>query len=299
MRIRVFRGLAVVAVLLGGLILGATCPAVAEEGTSVIESRYKQEELAQKESRFFIRPHKPTYFLMTYNQNPNSKPFQEEFGIDRSLQNWEVKFQFSLKVPVWESIGGTNIDLFAAYSQLSLWQAFLDDKDISAPFRETNYEPEAFVSFRDNFKLFGFTNRTLNIGFNHQSNGRGGSISRSWNRILGSMTFDKGNFAWAIRAWYRLPEDEEDDDNPHMERYYGYGELYAYYKIKNHLVGGIFRNNFRTDDNKGAIQLDWTFPLSKYTRGYVQFFNGYGESLIDYNHSNNRIGLGVLLSDWL
>jgi phospholipase A1 len=291
--------------LIGALMPGSICPATAADGTvvgeepSALGERIRQEEQAQKASRFFIRPHKPTYFLVTYNSNPNSKPYQEEFPqfADQTLSDWEVKFQFSMKVPIWENIGGTRTDLFAAYSQLSLWQAFLNKDEISAPFRESNYEPEIFVTFRDNFKLLGFTNRTISISFDHQSNGMGGSLSRSWNRIIGIMSFDKGNFAFAVRGWYRMPEDEEDDDNPAMEKYYGYGELYAYYKIKDHLVGGTFRNNLRSE-NKGAIQLDWTFPLTKYFRGYVQYFNGYGESLIDYNHSNNRIGLGVLLSDW-
>jgi len=302
---RLLRGLAFVAVLLGVVIVGAASRAIAAELTmegeeySSLEERFKQEAEAQKESRFFIRPHKPTYFLATYNSNTNSKPYQEQFQIDEKLKNWEVKFQFSMKVPIWENIGGTRTHLFAAYSQLSLWQAFLNDKVISAPFRETNYEPEVFVAFESNFEFLGLRNRTISISLNHQSNGRGGILSRSWNRIIGGMTFDKGNFACAVKGWYRIPEDKEDDDNPNMEKYYGYGELYTYYKIKDHLVGGMLRNNLRPDGNKGAIQIDWTFPLTKYTRGYVQYYNGYGETLIDYNHPTNRIGVGVLLSDWL
>jgi len=62
----------------------------------------------------------------------------------------------------------------------------------------------------------------------------------------------------------------------------------------------MLRNNLRTD-NKGALQLDWSVPLSMCNNKvsfYIQYFNGYGESLLDYNSSSNRIGAGIMVTDW-
>ena len=52
---------------------------------------------------------------------------------------------------------------------------------------------------------------------------------------------------------------------------------------------------------RGAFELGWSFPLWKYPylKGYIQYFSGYGESLIDYNQHVNKVGIGFALSDWL
>ena len=60
----------------------------------------------------------------------------------------------------------------------------------------------------------------------------------------------------------------------------------------------MLRNNLRSE-NKGAIELGWSFPISSRVKAYVKYFNGYGESLIEYNNAIESFGIGVLISDWL
>ena len=268
---------------------------------SVLQNRRLQEEMTQ-DNPFVITPHRPNYILpFSYNDKPNTAPYQA--GTE-DIDHTEIKFQFSFKLPIARDIFHNNGKLYFAYTNQSYWQAY--NKDISSPFRETNHEPELFLTVENDWNIFGMTNRANGFGISHQSNGRSGSLSRSWNRIYGLFLFDRGNFLFALKPWYRIPEsdkssptDPDGDDNPDIHKYLGYGEFYAFYKWEQQTVGLMLRNNFRSDHNRGAIQVDWTFPLSSRVKGYVQYFNGYGESLIDYNASVNRIGVGVLLTDWL
>ncbi len=256
------------------------------------------EESRAKESQFSILPHKTNYLLpLTYNVSPNNGAYAGLTNNREELDELEVKFQLSIKTPLWENIFGDNGTLYVAYSQLALWQAY--NSRISAPFREINFEPEVFLAFKTDYRLLGMTGNLLTVGFNHQSNGRSQPLSRSWNRIVANLVFNTGDTYITLKPWFRIPERSADDDNPHMEKYFGYGELHLLHKLHDHTLTLMLRNNLRASGNKGAVQVDWSFPLHKKLRGYIQYFNGYGESLVDYNHANNRIGVGVMLTDWL
>jgi phospholipase A1 len=271
-----------------------------KEKMSLLERRKTEEEKISG-SPFFILPHRQNYFLLVnYESHPNTEIY-ENSGEDLP-KNYEAKFQLSFKVLMWKKMFGDNGDLYAAFTQRSYWQLY--DKVFSSPFRETNYEPEVYIKFDKEFNLLGLRNRLITVGVNHQSNGQSEPLSRSWNRIYAAFVAERGNFVIMLKPWYRIPEKEEDDDNPDIAKYMGYGELTAAYRfeedfLKGHVLSFMLRNNLRTSENKGAIELGWSFPVTEKVRGYVQYFNGYGESLIDYNDTTNRIGFGVMLNDWI
>ena len=249
-----------------------------------------------------VRPHRPTYLLpLFYTFDPNlgpSTPSQdkEEFT-SNDTRNTELKFQLSLKTKVMEDLFDTSADLWFGYTQESHWQVYNEDN--SRPFRATDYQPEIFLTQPVTADLpFGGRLRMLGAGAIHHSNGQDDPLSRSWNRAYLMAGAEWGKLSVIPRLWARVNnESSSSEDNPDIEDYMGYGDIKFLYDLpEQQSLSGTLRYNPST--NKGAAQIDYVYPLSKNVNGYIQLFQGYGESIIDYNHENTSIGFGIVLNDW-
>ncbi len=241
-------------------------------------------------ANFDIKAYKMNYLL----------PVTYDFVSHSGRKDTETKFQISFKKSLAKNLLGLQDELFLAYTQTSWWQTSAP----SSPFRETNYEPEFFMMIPNINKQSAL--KAYKIGLVHQSNGQGGLLSRSWNRVYASVAFQKDGVFILPRVWYRFPEkkkrnimDPNGDDNPDIYDYLGYGDVTIAYPYKQNFFTLLIRNNLKFDgNNKGAIRFDWTFPIKKVKDmfGYIQIFSGYGESLIDYNKRNDRIGIGFAVT---
>src|SRR5690606_82789 len=183
------------------------------------------------------------------------------------------------------------------YTQRSFWQVY--NQDESAPFRETDYEPELFFRHQLGWDMGPGTLSAVSIGFNHQSNGQADARSRSWNRIMGSVGYSYDRWLFMVKPWLRLPESGGDDDNADIERYLGHASYHAVYKLTEDRTFSLkLLNNLRSD-NRTSVEFGYSFPMGDTLKGFFQYYNGYGESLIDYNHRIARFGIGIMLNDWL
>jgi phospholipase A1/A2 len=258
----------------------------------------REEERQTYTNQYAITPHRPNYLLLaSYAEHrPSNASFARDDKDDDAAQKAEAKFQISLKAPLWlDAFGGAG-DFFVGYTQRSFWQTY--NTGASAPFRETDYEPEVWFRRTINQPFLGWNVSAVSLGFNHQSNGRGHDFSHSWNRIIGTVALERESTGLIIRPWWRIPESKAHDDNPDMTKYMGRFDITMIKKYGSQSFELMVRNNLHTRDNKGALQVGWSFPLTDRLRGYVQWFTGYGESLIDYNVRQNTIGAGIQLVDW-
>jgi phospholipase A1 len=162
----------------------STAALATDEQATAVRRRLAM-EAAARDNPFLLLPHRPNYILpATYNLSPNEEPFGLPEG---AFDKLEMKFQVSLKALLGQPSIFRRGKLYAAYTSRSWWQSYNSER--SSPFRETNHEPELFLVYDTDYSLLGFRGSSVIMGASHQSNGQGGSLSRSWNRIYANLIF--------------------------------------------------------------------------------------------------------------
>ncbi|MBM4014778.1 MAG: phospholipase A [Planctomycetes bacterium] len=282
--------------------LGASGPgfagdaAAAERARSLLTRHF---DLDRRDVVLKLKPHHDSFFTGRYTDHINdasnpSAPHEFEHG--------ELEFQFSFKSRMPFFRGPGLPDLWIAYTQHSFWQL----GQPSGPIRETNYEPEGFLLWPlgaagewGDVQLV-----VAGIGVSHQSNGRGDDESRAWNRVIGQLGFEFGDDTTLyVRPWWRIPESSRNDGNPDIVDYLGHGDLRASHRFvcfdREITAGALLRSNLDGSPSRGAVQLSLAGPFfHPKLYWYVQGFTGFGESLIDYDHRQKSVAVGITLRDW-
>lgn len=260
--------------------------------TSAVRGSIISNMLQHYDGPFTFYAYEPNYLIYTDTSDLNKEAI-ESYSWSQNAKKDEVKFQISLAFPIWTGILGENSVLGASYTQRSWWQ--LSNSEESSPFRETNYEPQVFLGWATDYQFAGWTLRDIEVGFNHQSNGREDPTSRSWNRGYARLMAQNGNWQVDIKPWFRVSESDSNDDNPDITKYMGYYRLKVGYALGQSVVSVNSHYNWNT--GFGGAELGWSYPITSHVRFYTQLFSGYGESMIDYNFKQTRFGVGVMLND--
>ena len=216
-----------------------------------------------------------------------------------------ARFQLSFKYRLFDLDVGLGHDrpwlsgLYFGYTQNSLW----DLEGESKAFRDTSYQPSLFWKwerFDDEIRrLFD----AVRVGAEHESNGGQGDRSRSiniafvrpeWRWKLGNI----GNFAFTPKIYTYLEKEENTD----IDDYRGYVDWRARYESPAGTWVATTVLRYGTA-GKGSLLFDTSRrirdvkfgPVSTYL--HLQFFAGYGESILDYNvkrKSQIRVGFAIV-----
>lgn len=259
-----------------------------------------------------LETHHLNYLTVTTTSNTNdiaTTPTRPN-NLDRDLQDADLKFQISLKTELADNIPlirdlpyVTSSRAWLAYTQQSYWQVFNSAQ--SRPMREHNFEPEIILSLGLDDKMGGeektYLPRMINLGVIHESNGRSNPVSRSWNRLYLEGAWElSDNLSLSLRPWWRIPDRSRNDDNPDIQKFLGYGDLKLHWDefMRNTSASLLLRNNLRSS-NKSYAKLDLQYKPLKSNNIKLHFMlsDGYGDSLLDYNHSQTVWGLGLSIGE--
>lgn len=259
-----------------------------------------------KRGTFGVRTYLPNFVLpLHYSSSINQVPGTPTRGLATGLPQYrrvDAKLQISLRAKIAQDVLLPDADLWFAYTQRSFWQVWNPQQ--SSPFRNTDYQPEAIyvVPVPKAWSTLpgGWHWRMGQLGIVHQSNGQSGALSRSWNRVYAATTLTRGQFGLSLRMQQRLGE-KTDDDNPDIVHYLGNTEVTASWLPGLATASLTWRTHAATGE-RGSVQFDWTYPVVRSQpsglRWYAQLFSGYGETLLDYNHRQTSLGLGLTLFEF-
>lgn len=251
-------------------------PAAAQTGSS-------SPELSPFETfRNALSPYDPMYFALGRTGGTNAR--------------FQISFKYRPFSPVDPANPSFMDNWYLSYTQTSLW----DLHSNSIPFVDTTYNPSLFWAreslWETDDKRWAIG---LNAGVEHKSNGKDGDDSRSLNDMYlqpeFSYRFDGGSrliFQPRFKSYFATEADMRYPD------YLGYTDWKLRWAKDNGLVlSGLYRQG----SSGHATQLEAAWPLQRtFLRMnghlYVQYFRGYGETLLGYNQkSEPQVRIGIAL----
>jgi outer membrane phospholipase A len=237
---------------------------------------------------FGISPHEPIYFAVGANDGLNAR--------------FQLSFKFRPVGPSDDRVAGRGFweEMYLSYTQTSLW----DLHSLSKPFTDSSYRPAFFYYRHDSGVDFLGGRLGFAAGFEHESNGKGATDSRSINLLFARPTLRWGaSDGWQFLASPKLYWYADKSENPDITHYRGYGDfLLALEHPKSWKLATTFRAG---TSGKGSVLLDASYPFSRINdffplglvHGYLhlQYFNGWGESLLHYNErADTQLRVGFM-----
>lgn len=231
------------------------------------------------DSRPFFSLYKDNYFVAgtALNQKPT------EFNSD-------VKFQISFSQRLTRSVLPWHSYLFLFYSQKAMWNIFEE----SLPFHDLNFNPGIGLSKLLIFKGKLVGKATLLV--EHESNGRDGEASRSWNKVsLSASAFVLPDLMVHGKFWIPIIDGQQNKD---ILRYSGIFQVGGQWISRNKrwVVDATFVKHKGWNFSFNTI-INVGFRLTKRDNQFLMlhFYDGYGENLLDYNKYHCRLRIGLLI----
>lgn len=216
--------------------------------------------------------------------------FGPSIGPKATKENTNVKFQISVRQKLTRSTmpGGTY--LYLCYTQKAFWNILEE----SFPMTDLNFNPGIGLA-KPLFRNGKYLGKIIFV-VEHESNGRDSDKSRSWNRIcLGGDIIITNNILVHAKLWIPFVDGENNKD---LLKYAGIGQSGVEFisndkRWKSSLVI-VKRKNWKLDFNTIA-EVSWQFSRKIDWNLFLQYYNGYGEGLLDYKLFSSHLRAGIVI----
>lgn len=222
--------------------------------------------------------YKDNYFLV--GTNPTQVP---------SKNNSDVKFQISLGIRLTDAVLPWDSFIFLMYTQKAFWNVFQE----SLPIKDINFNPGIGWS-KPFFNKNQYVGK-LTLMLEHESNGRDGEASRSWNRVTlsASTIIDKWLMVHA-KIWYPIVDSGNNRDITKYCGIYQSGVVVSTPDKKFQFgITLVKRSGWNLNFNS-IWEFTWRVHKKSNLNLFAQYYNGYGESLIDYNVFTSMLRVGLV-----
>lgn len=203
--------------------------------------------------------------------------------------NSDVKFQISFAIRLTKTVLPWNTFLFLSYTQKTFWNVFQK----SLPMGDINFNPA--LGWTKPFFNQGRYAGKLTLLIEHESNGRDGDESRSWNRVAlsGMAMIDE----WLMvhgKFWIPIIDSGNNKD---IAKYAGIFQGGAVLTTPNKKftfgLTWVKRAGWNLNFNT-IFEFSWNVHKKTNLNLFAQYYNGYGEDLIHYKEFRNMLRVGLV-----
>ena len=241
--------------------------------------RYNPDSVREElDKRPYFSLYKDNYFIggTTIGSKPTNK-------------NSDVKFQLSISQRLTKSKLPFDTYLFITYTQKAFWNVFQE----SLPMYDLNFNPGIGLSH-----LVIHRNRLIgqvSLLIEHESNGKDSTASRSWNKVTFAVAITLSpNWEAQFKTWIPIVDGENNKD---LLKYNGIFQVAANYRTDNRRFNcGVILTKRKTWTSFNTqVELSYKFNNNENQYFFLQYYNGYGENLLEYNKFKSMIRIGFVI----
>lgn len=216
--------------------------------------------------------------------------FGTALGQRPTRENTNVKFQISIAQKLTKTTLPWNTYLYLFYTQKVFWNVLED----SMPMTDLNFNPGIGIA-----KPMFWRNRYIgkvSLVLEHESNGRDGEDSRSWNKVTlgGSIVIDPTLMVHG-KIWIPIIDGMHNKD---ILNYCGIYQAGISYMTPNRRFGAsiitVKRKSWKLNYNT-IVELNYRIWKNDNQYFFLQYYNGYGEGLLDYNKFHSQVRVGIVI----